>query len=257
MELIRKIIRNLQNAYIRIITFIFLTLFLLIGNITAPFFKNEKRLYVWRRLAKICIAIIFIFSFIRIKTYNIKDIPKTPCVIAMNHRSVVDTLSLMVMLNNDFFVLTEPFDAMPHKLFQQWSFVLGYIPIIRDEHDKKNFKIGMDKKYVVKECVYRVRKEETLVIYPEAHHERHRGLLKFKTGAVRVALEAAIPLIPGAFTGTAKVMSPERNKLHPGKIHLRFGEPMDIEKYYQKQKNRKLVRRLTKELKHKIKELIP
>jgi 1-acyl-sn-glycerol-3-phosphate acyltransferase len=255
--MIRKLIRHLENGYIIIIMSVFFNLFLLVGFIITPFFKKERQMHIWRVLGKIGLTTIFIFSFIRVKTHNIKEIPKSPCVIAMNHRSVMDTLSLIVMLKNDFFALTEPFDAMSHKLFQQWSNTLGYLPVIRDEHDKKNFKIGMDKKYVIRECVSRVKRGETLVIYPEAHHEMHMGLLKFKTGAVRIALEAGVPLIPGVFTETDKVMTPEKNKLHPGVIHLRFGKPMDIKKYYGKQENRKLVRKLTKELKHNIKQLIP
>ena len=252
-----RIFHKLQNTYCKIVMAITLTLFLLAGYPITLFFKRERRLHVWYKIAKICLFVTFLLCFIRIRTHNLDNIPKKTCVIAMNHRSFMDTLSMIVMLDKYFFVLTEPFDALPHPIIKEWVSNLSYIPVIRDEKDKRNFREGLDPKYVVKECVERVKKGETLVIYPEAHHEMHMGLLKFRTGAVRIALEAKVPLIPGAFTGTERVITPEYNKIHPGKVHLRFDKALDIERYYDMQNDFKLVKELTKELKKKIGKLIP
>jgi 1-acyl-sn-glycerol-3-phosphate acyltransferase len=257
MTLFKKIMNLLTGAYLKIIMLVTATSFLLAGYLITIFAGKEKKKKVWRIIAKTDLMVYSLLCFIRIKTVSLDNIPKEPCVIAMNHRSLIDTLSMLKMMDKYFFVITEPFDALPNTIIQAWVSNLGFVPIVRDEKDKKLFKIGMDRKYVVAECVERVKAGETLVIYPEAHHEMHRGMLKFKTGAVRVALEAGVPLVPGVFTATDKIITPEHNRFHPGTIHIRFGEPMNIKKYYHKQNDRQLVRKLTKELKKKVNDLIP
>jgi 1-acyl-sn-glycerol-3-phosphate acyltransferase len=251
-----KFLNNLKEGYFRISMYVFFTFFLVIGYIITPVFPKRKRKYVWRKIARIGLKFVFWSCFIQIETYQRYNIPKGPCVIAMNHRSFIDTLTLLVHFKRYFFVITEPFDAMPHPLVQQWVFNLGYLPVIRDEKDKKLYRIGMSSKYVVRACVNRVRQGETLIIYPEGHHEKRRGLLKFKTGAVRIALETGVPLIAGVFTDSDKHITPEKNRIHPGKIHLRFGNCLNISKHYGKQDDRKLVRKLTGELKKEINDLI-
>lgn len=257
MKHMKGIVIRIENAYFHAVMVTFLSLFLLIGYAIAVFVNKNHHPKLWRRIGRICVVCLFIFCNVRMKTSGLENVPRTPCVIALNHRSIIDTLSLLAMLDRYFFVITEPFDAMPHPMIQAWVENFGYIPVIRDDRDKRQYKIGMDRKYVVKECIDRVRKGETLVIYPEAHHEKNKGMLKFKTGAVRIALGAGVPLIPGAFTGTEKVVTPEHHRVHPGTIHLRVGPALLIDQYYGKIDDRPLVVELTAQLRYEIKRLIP
>lgn len=72
-----------------------------------------------------------------------------------------------------------------------------------------------------------------VVIYPEGSLTRDPGLwpMRGKTGAVRMALEAGIPLIPMAHWGSQLVMPRYGKKisLFPRKtIHVKFGDPVDL-----------------------------
>lgn len=72
-----------------------------------------------------------------------------------------------------------------------------------------------------------------VVIYPEGSLTRDPDLwpMRGKTGAVRMALEAGIPLIPMAHWGTQLVMPRygKRISLFPRKtIHVKFGDPVDL-----------------------------
>jgi len=73
-----------------------------------------------------------------------------------------------------------------------------------------------------------LRKGEAVGIFPEATISRALELKEFKTGAVRIAAEAGVPLVPVIMWGTQRMMT----KDHPrdfsrGKtILLRVGEPM-------------------------------
>lgn len=72
-----------------------------------------------------------------------------------------------------------------------------------------------------------------VVIYPEGSLTRDPELwpMRGKTGAVRMALEAGIPLIPMAHWGTQLVLPRygKRISLFPRKtIHVTFGDPVDL-----------------------------
>lgn len=73
-----------------------------------------------------------------------------------------------------------------------------------------------------------LRRGEAVGIFPEATISRSMDLKEFKTGAVRIAAEADVPLVPVVLWGTQRMMT----KDHPrdfarGKtIAIRVGEPM-------------------------------
>jgi 1-acyl-sn-glycerol-3-phosphate acyltransferase len=73
-----------------------------------------------------------------------------------------------------------------------------------------------------------LRRGEAVGIFPEATISRAMELKEFKTGAVRIAAEAGVPLVPVIMWGTQRMMT----KDHPrdfsrGKtIAITVGEPM-------------------------------
>lgn len=75
-----------------------------------------------------------------------------------------------------------------------------------------------------------LRRGEAVGIFPEATISRAMELKEFKTGAVRIAAEAGVPLVPVIMWGTQRMMT----KDHPrdfsrGKtIAIKVGEPMHV-----------------------------
>lgn len=75
-----------------------------------------------------------------------------------------------------------------------------------------------------------------VVVYPEGTLTRDPDLwpMRGKTGAVRLALTAGVPLIPVAHWGTQKIM-PRYGKgisLFPRKdVRIRFGDPVDLSRF--------------------------
>lgn len=77
-----------------------------------------------------------------------------------------------------------------------------------------------------------------VVIYPEGSLTRDPELwpMRGKTGAVRIALEQRIPLIPAAHWGTQKIL-PRYGKLSlfPRKtVHIAFGDAVDLSAFYER-----------------------
>ncbi len=98
---------------------------------------------------------------------------------------------------------------------------------------------------------------------PRSATEPHTGLLRGKTGAVRMALGAKVPIVPVGLSGTGKAFPPEvypRLELlrPPGKdpITIRFGEPISYEEYYDREMDRAMVRDLTNQLMERISKLV-
>ncbi len=75
-----------------------------------------------------------------------------------------------------------------------------------------------------------LRRGEAVGIFPEATISRAMELKEFKTGAVRIAAEAGVPIVPVILWGTQRMMT----KDHPrdfsrGKtIAIRIGEPVHV-----------------------------
>jgi 1-acyl-sn-glycerol-3-phosphate acyltransferase len=75
-----------------------------------------------------------------------------------------------------------------------------------------------------------------VVVYPEGTLTRDPNLwpMRGKTGAVRIALQEGIPIIPAAHWGTQLVMPryAKRISVFPRKtIHISFGEPVDLSQF--------------------------
>ena len=73
-----------------------------------------------------------------------------------------------------------------------------------------------------------LRAGEAVGIFPEATISRAMELKEFKTGAVRIAAEAGVPLVPVVLWGTQRMMTKDHPKdFSRGKtISIRVGEPM-------------------------------
>jgi len=72
-----------------------------------------------------------------------------------------------------------------------------------------------------------------LIVYPEGSLTRDPDLwpMRGKTGAVRLALESGIPVVPVAHWGTQDVMPRYSNKISffpRHTIHLKVGDPVDL-----------------------------
>lgn len=81
-----------------------------------------------------------------------------------------------------------------------------------------------------------IEKEAGVIVYPEGTLTRDPDLwpMRGKSGAVRLAFETGIPLIPVAHWGTQELMPRYGKRIHPfprKTIHVAVGEPLDLSKY--------------------------
>lgn len=98
---------------------------------------------------------------------------------------------------------------------------------------------------------------------PRVAVDPRTGLLKGKTGAIRLAIKAQVPIVPVGVSGTGRAFPPE---IYPRleilrmpantPVRIRYGEPWDLSQYYGKELSHEKLRELTDELMMRISKLV-
>ena len=98
-----------------------------------------------------------------------------------------------------------------------------------------------------------IAREAGVIVYPEGTLTRDPGLwpMRGKSGAVRLALEAGVPLIPVAHWGTQELMPRYAKRIHPfprKTIRVAVGEPLDLSRFAGRGLDQKVIAEATEEL---------
>ena len=101
-----------------------------------------------------------------------------------------------------------------------WSLArAGFIPI-----DRKNRRTAVKSFDLAAE---RIRKGNTIVIFPEEGRSRHREMRPWQRGAFLLALKSEKTLIPMAIDSTFDVWPPNVWRIKPGRVTLKVGTPIE------------------------------
>ena len=95
----------------------------------------------------------------------------------------------------------------------------GFIPI-----DRKNRRTAV-KSFDL--AAARIRKGNTIVIFPEEGRSRARQMRPFQRGAFLLAIKAQMPMMPIAVDGTFDVHPVGAKRITPGKVTVKAGEMID------------------------------
>ena len=108
----------------------------------------------------------------------------------------------------------------------------GFIPI-----DRKNRRTAV-KSFEL--AVERIRKGNTVVVFPEEGRSRERTMRDFQRGGFLLALRSGLPILPVAIVGTYDVFSAKATKVTPGPVTVRVGTPIPTEGLTVREKDRLL-----------------
>ena len=92
-------------------------------------------------------------------------------------------------------------------------------------------------------------------IFPEGTRSHDGRLYRGKTGVARLALETGVPVIPVAVVGTDKVAPPGKKFGTITRPKVRFGKPLDFERYEGLENDRYILRSVTDEIMYEIMSL--
>src|SRR5687767_4353009 len=94
----------------------------------------------------------------------------------------------------------------------------GFIPI-----DRKNRRTAVKSFELAAE---RIRKGNTIVVFPEEGRTRERAMRPFQRGAFLLAMKSEQPIVPIAIDGTWEVFPATRWHVTPGVVTIKVGTPL-------------------------------
>ncbi|MDB6426595.1 MULTISPECIES: 1-acyl-sn-glycerol-3-phosphate acyltransferase [unclassified Curtobacterium] len=130
---------------------------------------------------------------------------------------------------------------------------MGQIPVERSGRTRLNDPLGGGRSVI--------EQGGAIIVYPEGTLTRDPDLwpMRGKTGAVRIALENDVPLIPMAHWGTQRIMGRYAKKLRlfpPSRVDVIVGDPVDLSAYRGKPLDQKTLLAATDLLMRRITELL-
>src|ERR1051326_5415280 len=143
--------------------------------------------------------------------------PKQRYVLVANHHSYFDIPCILA-------AVPQPIRFMAKaSLFKipifGWSLArAGFIPI-----DRKNRRTAVKS---FDPAVERIRRGNTIVIFPEEGRSRNREMRPFQRGAFLLAIKSELPVVPMALDGTYDVFRVGAKRITPGKVTIKVGTPI-------------------------------
>ena len=180
---------------------------------------------------------------------NVPD--EGPAILASNHLSYTDWLFMPLVIPRQvtFVAKAEYFEGRGLKGWIQRSFFggTGQVPIDRSG--------GRASEGALRTGLRILDNGQLFGIFPEGTRSHDGRLYRGRTGIARLALEAKVPVIPVGVLRTDEVAP-------PGKIFgklvrpvVRFGKPLDFNRYEGMESNRYILRAITDEIMYEIKRL--
>jgi 1-acyl-sn-glycerol-3-phosphate acyltransferase len=77
----------------------------------------------------------------------------------------------------------------------------------------------------IKAAVKRIRAGDSILIFPEGHRSKGRGLLPFRAGSFKLATEAEAPIVPVSITGSYEVFE-KTGRVTAAPVRIVFGKPI-------------------------------
>lgn len=72
----------------------------------------------------------------------------------------------------------------------------------------------------------RIRKNWSVLIFPEGTRSRTHAFQRFRRGAVDLAIAAQVPILPVVISGTARIFPPGSPFIRPGPVRVEFLTPI-------------------------------
>lgn len=170
-------------------------LMLLLRLVTAPFDRGRYAVgYLFRRIGP---AVATLSPLWRFRTEGpIPADPRRPYVVVSNHESFTDIL-LISHLPWEMKWLSKA------EMFR-WPILGWMMQLAGDVPVKRGF--GPSAIEAMARCREILRQKVSVMIFPEGTRSATADLLPFKDGAFRLAIEAGVPILPLAVSGTATAL---------------------------------------------------
>lgn len=183
---------------------------------------------------------------------GVEHIPaEGPAIIVCNHLSFVDSvfLPLAVPRRMSYLAKSDYFTGKGVRgAIVRWFFTAsGQLPIDRAGGKASEASLNTGLQVLAEGRI--------LGLYPEGTRSPDGRLYRGRTGVARMVLEAHVPVIPVAVTGTDDVMPLGKKLPRVKKVTVRFGEPLTFSRFEGMEGDRFVLRSITDEIMYRINQL--
>ncbi|MXY16225.1 MAG: 1-acyl-sn-glycerol-3-phosphate acyltransferase, partial [Acidobacteria bacterium] len=140
-----------------------------------------------------------------------------PAVYVANHQSFLDPVVVMAVLNADIRFAVKG-RLVRYPLVGTTIRKAGHVRLEKSDHAQR-----IDDAAAIVEPL---REGRSLFVFPEGTFTGARGLLPFRLGAFRAAVDTGLPVVPVAISGTRNVFPAGTVLVWPGRMKVTFGEPL-------------------------------
>lgn len=159
--------------------------------------------------------------------------PQASYVFLANHQSLFDIPALLATSPCPMRMMAK------RSLFRiplfGWSMAAGgFIPIDRGGDGGRGGGSGADgssARQSFSTAVARLQKGTSILLFPEGTRSFTDVLLPFQRGGFLLAMKTGLPIVPVGVRGTRAVQRKDSFAIHPGRIEVRYGAPIDIAAY--------------------------
>jgi len=141
-----------------------------------------------------------------------------PRVYIANHQSFVDVWALLRILPPQTrFVAKQELRRVP---VLGWAMAAGGFVFV-DRTNRTRAIAGL------RAAAETIRAGRSVVLFAEGTRSRDGRLQPFKRGPFHLALEARVPIVPVAITGSWRILAPGSLRVRPGPVRVEFLAPID------------------------------
>ena len=165
---------------------------------------------------------------VRIRVLSLERIPPGVCLFVANHTSSADAPAVVGAIPRRIAVILKA-SLFKWPIVGQAFSAAHFIPVNRTKHDSAIAS--------VERATETLRAGLSFLVYPEGTRSPDGRLQRFKKGAVMMAINAGVPIVPMVCSGAHRIMEKRSLVIHPGEIVVEFLEPIDSSKYSMEQRD--------------------
>lgn len=199
-----------------IVTFPIVLLGFLVGKVSM-----KLRYKIARGIARFASNAFFTLSSAKIKVTGLDNIPQSGEAVLFvgNHKSYID-IPLLIKYIPFPLAFIAKVDLKKAPFISQVMILLGCL--FMDRGDVRQSLV------IIKEGVNKLKRGESLLIFPEGTRSKTDTLLPFKQGSLKLAEKSNVLIIPFALKGTEELFGNHGFRVTPSNVWLTFGQPIDL-----------------------------
>jgi len=173
------------------------------------------------------------FLKVQVHVEGLEHIPPRACVFVANHASNLDPMVMIPAIPRRVGILAKR-ELFQIPIFSTAMRLAQFVPVDRGDRKSTGATVSM--------VVENLRKGFSYVVFSEGTRSPDGRLRPFKPGALTMAIEAGVSIVPVSVGGTHRLLAKGKTIVRPGGATVRFAPALDASTYTMQQRAKLLER---------------